>query len=89
VARLSLTQEFGQLVRDWRKERGFSQEQFALHAGINRSYMTHIERGKKLPSIAVVARIARGLGVEVSAIWLELERRGATVDAVTDEPRLV
>ena len=51
--------------------------------------MTHIERGTRMPSIDVVARLARGLGVEVSELFLELERRGVTVARVTEEPGTV
>jgi DNA-binding XRE family transcriptional regulator len=46
--------------------------------------MTHIERGSKMPSIDVVARIARGFETEISALFLELEMRGVTADRVTD-----
>ena len=87
MASRSIEVEFGQLVREWRVARGFSQEGFALHSSINRSYMTHIERGQRMPSIQTVAKIARGLGVQISELWLELERRGVTVESVTDDPR--
>ena len=40
-----------------------------------------------MPSIQTVAKIARGLGVQISELWLELERRGVTVESVTDDPR--
>jgi transcriptional regulator with XRE-family HTH domain len=85
---LSLAKEFGRLVRDWRTERGLSQEGFAYRCGIHRTYMTHIELGTKMPSIQVVARIARGLDVEVSELFSELEGRGATARRVTDEPSI-
>jgi DNA-binding XRE family transcriptional regulator len=48
--------------------------------------MTHVERGTKNPTLGVVAKIARGLGVELSVIWAEVERRGGTVSNVTDPP---
>lgn len=50
--------------------------------------MTHIELGSKMPSIQIVARIARGFGVELSELFLELEQRGVSVGRVTDEPML-
>ena len=81
-----MPKEFGGLVREWRKARGFSQEGFAYRCGVHRTYMTHIERGTKMPSIDVVARIARGFETEISAMFLELERRGVTVLRVTDSP---
>lgn len=86
---MSLAVELGKLVREWRTTRGYSQESFAYRCGIHRTYMTHIERGTRMPSIDVVARLARGLGVEVSELFLELERRGVTVARVTEEPGTV
>ncbi|MBX3119696.1 MAG: helix-turn-helix transcriptional regulator [Fimbriimonadaceae bacterium] len=83
---LSLPEEFGRLVREWRTERGFSQEGFAYRCGVHRTYMTHIERGTRTPTINVVAKLARGLGVEISAIFTELESRGATVEKTTEQP---
>lgn len=43
-----------------------SQEALALATGIDRAYMSGIERGKKNPTLEVLARIAQGLGVSVS-----------------------
>jgi transcriptional regulator with XRE-family HTH domain len=83
---LSLSEQFGRLVREWRTQRGLSQEGFAYRCGIHRTYMTHIEQGSKMPSIQVVARIARGFEVEISELFGELERRGVTAVRVTDEP---
>lgn len=88
MAELSLSAEFGQLVREWRTARGLSQEGFAYRCGIHRTYMTHIELGTKMPSIQVVARIARGFDVEMSALFLALEERGVVVSKVTDQPEV-
>ncbi|OXS00880.1 helix-turn-helix domain-containing protein, partial [Shewanella algae] len=38
---------FGQRVRTLRKIKGLSQESMAALAGLDRSYMGHIERGEK------------------------------------------
>ena len=37
---------FGQRVRELRKSQGYTQESFALHCNIDRSYMGNIERGE-------------------------------------------
>jgi transcriptional regulator with XRE-family HTH domain len=86
MPKTSLSVELGRLIREMRTARGYSQEGFAYRCGVHRTYETNLERGTKNPSILILAKIARGLCVEVSEIWLELERRGATVEAVTDEP---
>ena len=38
-------EEFGALVRQRRKEKGFSQEQLAVEVGITRTYLSQIEQG--------------------------------------------
>ena len=83
---LSLAVEIGKVIREWRMERKVSQEEFAYRCGVHRTYMTHLERGSNMPSVEVLARIARGFGIEISAVFLELERRGVTVLRVTDAP---
>lgn len=46
-----------------RKEAGMSQEAFADHAGIHRTYISDIERGVRNPTIVVIERLARALKV--------------------------
>lgn len=46
-----------------------SQEHFANTAGIARSYMSKLERGKANPSIEAVAQLADGLGVPVADLF--------------------
>lgn len=55
--------KFGKQIVRLRIERGFSQEALALHSGINRTYMGEIERGEKCPSLIIIAKIAKGLGI--------------------------
>jgi transcriptional regulator with XRE-family HTH domain len=45
-----------------RKERGWSQEALADAAGLDRTYISGIERVVKNPTVVVVARIAEALG---------------------------
>ena len=45
-----------------RKERGWSQEALAAEAGLDRTYISGIERKVKNPTITVVERIAMALG---------------------------
>jgi transcriptional regulator with XRE-family HTH domain len=43
-------------------ERGLTQEQLALSAEIDLTYLGGIERGRRNPTIVVLARIADSLG---------------------------
>lgn len=56
---------FGEKVRQIRKEKGLSQEALADLAGIDRSYMGHIERGGQNITLTKVHQIAEALEVPV------------------------
>jgi transcriptional regulator with XRE-family HTH domain len=51
-------------MRRLRAERGLSQEALAHECGINRTYLSAVERAERNVSIDNIARIANGLGVE-------------------------
>jgi transcriptional regulator with XRE-family HTH domain len=48
-------------VRKARKSLGLSQEDLALEAGLDRTYISQVERGKRNVTIIVLARIAGAL----------------------------
>jgi transcriptional regulator with XRE-family HTH domain len=51
-------------MRRLRANRGLSQEALAYECGINRTYLSAVERSERNVSIDDVARIARGLKIE-------------------------
>ena len=51
-------------MRRLRAERGLSQEALAYECGINRTYLSAVERSERNVSIDNIGRIATGLGVE-------------------------
>ncbi|EPN4479196.1 helix-turn-helix domain-containing protein [Vibrio cholerae] len=57
---------FGERVRQIRKEKGLSQEALADLAGIDRSYMGHIERGDQNITLTKIYQISEALEVSVS-----------------------
>lgn len=58
----------GERVRQLRKKRGWSQEEFAHRCGIYRSYMGAVEGGKYNFTLKTVYKLAKGLGTSVSAL---------------------
>ncbi|CAI8216097.1 putative HTH-type transcriptional regulator [marine metagenome] len=58
---MSISKHFGAKVRITRKTLNMTQEELADTAGINRSHMGQIERGKKNANIETIARIAKAL----------------------------
>ncbi|MCG8274076.1 helix-turn-helix domain-containing protein [Aquamicrobium sp. NLF2-7] len=54
----------GSNIRRHRKERGLSQQDFALEINMDRTYFAGVERGERNVSLDNIERIADGLGVE-------------------------
>lgn len=62
-------QAFGQRVRELRKNKGWSQEKFADLAGLDRSYMGHIERGEKNITLLKIYQISDVLEMSLSDLF--------------------
>lgn len=62
---------FGDAVRAFRREQSISQEELAYRSGVDRSYMSSIERGEQNVGLMSVARIAQTLGVSIAELMLE------------------
>src|SRR4051812_1296059 len=69
----SLLVKFGKTVRKLREEAGYSQESFAAAVGVHRTYMGTIERGRGNPTLDMIAKIARGLGMSVARLLDKVE----------------
>lgn len=76
-----LRERFGLRVKELRLASGLSQEAFADHASIARSYMSRIERGMANPSLDAIEGLADALGVDVSAFF-EIVEPAALYEAV-------
>jgi transcriptional regulator with XRE-family HTH domain len=58
----------GKNVRRIRQQKGLTQEQLAFEAEIDLTYVGGIERGKRNPSLLVMARIANALSVPLTKL---------------------
>lgn len=72
---MSIARQIGENIRLLRKSKGLSQEQLALRAEINASYMGQVERGEKNPTIDVLGKIAQALQTPLEAL-VSLEQDG-------------
>lgn len=66
---------FGAVLRERREAAGISQEQLADRAGLHRTYVSLIERGKRTASIEVVRKFAKALGVSMAELIEATEKR--------------
>ncbi len=66
-------QALGQAIRAARKDAGHSQEAFATHADLDRSYYGAIERGEFNLTVDTIAKIAAGLRMTASELFERAE----------------
>lgn len=71
-------QAFGQVLRELRKQRALSQEALALEAGLERNYISLLERGLNSASIKTLFKLSPVLGVPVSRMLEQVEQRLAS-----------
>lgn len=64
----ALKEPFGKVVRQLRKDRGISQEALSFESGMDRSYLSEIERGLFAPSLGAIEALADALGVRPSEL---------------------
>ena len=81
---------FGRAVRAARVSLLIAQDQLALRAGVDRSFLGKLERGQRQPSLAILLRLARALNLSgadlVSRVERELLDGLGEVPATTVEP---
>jgi len=58
----------GTYLRKARESKGLTQEQLALRADIDRSYLSEVERDKKNPSVDMFIRLCQAIGVPAASI---------------------
>src|ERR1700689_4365894 len=66
----ALARRLGRRVRALRLEKGATQEQLAWACDVDKGYMSLVEAGKRVPSVAVLDVIARRLGVELADLFV-------------------
>ncbi len=60
---MDVRRRLGLNLKRLREEQGFSQESFADHCGLHRTYVSGIERGVRNPTVIILDKIAKALKV--------------------------
>ena len=63
----------GQLIREKRQHVGISQEELAARSGLDRTYISGVERGVRNPSLTALLKIANGLQISLAKLLNGLE----------------
>jgi transcriptional regulator with XRE-family HTH domain len=59
----------GERIAELRKAKNLSQQQFSYEAEIERSYLTHVEKGRKNISIDTLIKITAALGISLKEFF--------------------
>ena len=69
---MDILKQFGNRIRDLRKEKNLSQEDLAGKSRLHPTYIGSVERGERNLSLVSIEKIADGLGVEMKDFFLTL-----------------
>lgn len=65
---MDVREQIGARIQKVRKAAGLSQEDLGLEAGLDRTYISHVERGTRNPTVIVLFKIAKALNTTPSKI---------------------
>ncbi len=61
---MDIRKRVGNNVARLRKEKGWSQEELAFEGGLHRTYVSGVERGIRNPTILIIEKLSKSLGVK-------------------------
>ena len=65
---MSPAEAFGHVLKRTRKESGLSQEQLALQSGLDRTFISLLERGKRQPSLTSIIEVSDRLNIPANEL---------------------
>ena len=65
---------FGQVLREQRISKELSQEELALAADVDRTFVSQMERGIRQPTITTLMKLAGALGIQPSTLVIRMEK---------------
>ncbi len=72
---MTLETAFGQVIRDVRKAKKLSQEKLAFESGLDRTFISLLECGRKQPSLVTIFQLAKALQIPPSQIIASVEEK--------------
>ena len=66
---MTVEKQLGKRIKYLRSLKELSQEDLALEAGINKNYLSDLERGTRNPSLKILERICAALEITLSELF--------------------
>ncbi len=82
-------QEIGDVLRDFRLQKGRTLRQVASKASVALGYLSEVERGQKEASSEILASVADALDTPISVIMREVGDRLAVLEGIDPIPDTV
>jgi transcriptional regulator with XRE-family HTH domain len=82
-------QEIGDVLRDFRLQKGRTLRQVASKASVALGYLSEVERGQKEASSEILASVADALETPISVIMREVGDRLAVIEGIDQFPDTV
>jgi len=82
-------QEIGDVLRDFRLQKGRTLRQVASRASVALGYLSEVERGQKEASSEILASVADALDTPISVIMREVGDRLAVIEGIDRFPDTV
>lgn len=74
---MRLLQVFSNNLRQYRKASGLSQEAFAAKAGLHRTYISAVERGKRSIALDNIEKIADALEIDAYLLFVDTTKESS------------
>lgn len=66
---MNIKDKVGQRIKELRNELGLSQEALANKAGVDRTYVTDVENGRRNVSVELLEKLIKALEVSIQAFF--------------------
>ncbi|WP_354273112.1 helix-turn-helix domain-containing protein [Stenotrophomonas rhizophila] len=66
---------FGEVLREVRTERSISQQDLALEADLDRTYISLLERGLRQPTLSTIISLADAMGADAASLVRQTKER--------------
>jgi transcriptional regulator with XRE-family HTH domain len=73
---VDIKQKLGMVIRKLRTDKSISQENLALQADIDRTYISDIEKGERNISVEILEKLANALEISISDLFSLVENYG-------------
>ncbi|MFN8290249.1 MAG: helix-turn-helix transcriptional regulator [Chitinophagaceae bacterium] len=70
---MDIKQKVGQRIKQLRQELGLSQEALGLEAGVDRTYVSDVENGRRNVSVDILERLIKALKSSFAEFFLSRE----------------